>query len=263
MKNAPKAVIYINFLAGQLLFDPRHIWSALIRARDSGKVSQAAFDQIHTDLDQMAIYLGHRDYMLRAAVKQLKLSLTTLADLIPEPWSLPSQHGYGVVGNAQIFAERDRALLAFDSALFEFRSYLELLATFIYRFLVGAGNPPISKVKHSSGDELEVVNKQGKLKTHNFLRHLCDELSCTEDWYVFLSKHRNFFTHNGAPNVAIEDLLVRPPDFEFLIMRTNIHKFEHADPSDYFRLSELQGVVDGVRTLAGAAEEKLVALLDG
>lgn len=145
--------------------------------------------------------------------------------------------------------------MALDSALFEFRSYLELLATFIYKFLVGIGKPPPSKVRHSSGEELEVVNNRGKLNTHNFLRHLCDELSCAEGWYAFLSKHRNFFTHNGAPYIAIEGGLVRPPEFEFLIMLTNIHNFEDAHRGDYFRLSELQDVVEGVKSLARAAQK--------
>jgi hypothetical protein len=190
------------------------------------------------------------------------MSLATLTDLIPESRSIRPRHGYRVVGNDQIYSERDRALLALDSVLFEFRSYLELLATFIYKFLVGIGKPPASKVTHSSGEELVVVGGHGNLKTHNFLRHLCDELSCPEDWYVFLSRHRNFFTHQGAPHIAIEDRLVRPPEFEFLIMRTNIHNFEDADPADYFRLSELQGVVEGVKRLAGAAQRKLVTLLE-
>lgn len=102
VRKTPKAVIHINFLAGELSFDPRQIWTALIRARDSGKICQATFDQIHSGLDQTALYLGQRDYVLGTAVKQLKLSLATLADLVPEPWSIPPHHGYRVVGNGQI-----------------------------------------------------------------------------------------------------------------------------------------------------------------
>lgn len=263
MRKAPSAVIHINFLSGVLLFQPERVWTALRRGQENGKVSKSAAIKLVAHLGNAAIHLAIRDYVLRAAVKQLKESLAVLVDLIPDPWSIPQRHGYRVVGNAQIYAERDRALLAFDSALFEFRSYLELLATFMYKFLLGIGKPPTSKVRHSSGEELEVVDKRGKLNTHNFLRHLCDEVSCPEDWYVFLRRHRNFFAHNGAPYIAIEDRPVSPPDFEFLIMRTNIHNFEDADPGDYFRLSEFQAVVDGVKRLARAAQEKLVILLEG
>ncbi|MGO9272657.1 MAG: hypothetical protein ACLQOO_20885 [Terriglobia bacterium] len=263
MRKAPTAVIHINFLSGLLLFQPERVWTALRRGQENGRVSESAATKLLTDLGNTAIHLATRDYLIRAAVKQLTKSLAALADLNPEPWLVPRRHGYRVIGNAQIYEERDRALSAVDSVLFEFRSYLELLATFMYEFLVGIGRPPASKIRHSSGEELTVVDKRGKLRTHNFLRHLCDELSCPEDWYLFLSEHRNFFTHNGAPYIAIEDRLVRPPEFDFLIMRTNIHDFENAQPGDYFRLSEFQGVVEGVKRLARTAQQELVTLLEG
>jgi hypothetical protein len=262
-QQAPKAVIHINFHSGVLLFQPDRLWTALKRGQENGKVSEQAANELVAALGQTAIHLAARDYVLRSAVKQLKSSLTALTELIPEPWSIPVWHGYRVVGNDPIFSERDRALLAVDSVLFEFRSYLELLAAFIYKFLLGIGKPPASKIKLSSGEELIILGSRGKLMTHNFLRYLCNELSCPEDWYVFLSRHRNFFTHEGAPYIAIEDRLVRPPEFEFLIMRTNIQKFESAKSADYFRLSEFQGVIEGVRRLARAAQNRLVILLEG
>jgi hypothetical protein len=163
--------------------------------------------------------------------------------------------------NLQLFPGHP-LLLALDSVLFEFRAYLELLATFVYEILVGIGSPPARSVSLSSGQALRLVGKRG-LQTRNFLRYLCDELSCSETWFVFLGTHRNVFTHNGAPYVAIEDRLVRPPEFDFLIMRTNIHDFQRADPEDYFRLSELESVVNGVKKLARAAQDKLVNLLEG
>jgi hypothetical protein len=107
-----------------------------------------------------------------------------------------------------------------------------------------------------------MVDKRGKVKTHNFLRYLCEHLSCSEQWYLFLSEHRNFFTHDGAPYIAIEDRLMIPAEFDFLIMRTNIHDFGAADPRDYFRLSELQQVVNGVKKVARAAQGDLVNLLE-
>ena len=220
---APKAIIHINFLSGVLLFQPERVWTALRRGQENSKVSDQAARKLLADLGQTAIHLATRDYVLRSAVKQLKMSLVTLTDLIPEPWSIPRRHGYRVVGKDQIYSERDRALLAVDSVLFEFRSYLELLAGFIYKFLTGIGKPPASKIKHSSGEELVIVGGRRKLKTHNFLRYLCDELSCPEDWYVFLCRHRNFFTHKGTPYIAIEDRLVRPPEFEF-----SRHAHEHS-----------------------------------
>lgn len=260
-RGIPKDVVFINFIAGELLLDPRHLWSALMSATDAGTISRATVDRVHYALDQKALYLAQRDYILRAAVRELKLSLAALADLIPQKWRIKPQHEIRVLRNAKVYAERDRALLAFDSALFEFRSYLELLATFVHVFLVEIGKPPSSRVNHSSGAELQIVGRKAKLNTHNFLKYLCDQLSCPEDWYIFLSNHRNFFTHGAAPYIAIECLPIRPPAYEFLILRTNIHDFKRADPADYIRISEFESVVTGIKTLARAVQGNLISVL--
>jgi hypothetical protein len=90
------------------------------------------------------------------------------------------------------------------------------------------------------------------------LLYLCDRLQLQADWYKFLSLHRNFFTHEAAPYCAVEALPVRPPEFDLIIMRTNIQDFRKADPADYFRVSEFQGIVKGTRLLSAAAQQYLI-----
>lgn len=262
----PKAVIHINFLAETLLFDPRRIWTALTRAEAKGTVSAGATQKIQDDFGQTAICLAQRDYVLRMAVNVLKDSLSSLANRIPDPWTIPEAEPgdipYRVVSGEEIFQDREKVLLAVDSSLFEFRAYLELLAKFVFGVLKGAGFAPPSQKKMKSGKMLTIVTKKGKLSAHNFLLHLCDQLSLDTRWYEFLAEHRNFFTHEGAPYIAIEDRMVRPPEFEFIIMRVNINDFARANPEDYFRLSEFTNIVQGLRELSAKAQGHLVGLLE-
>lgn len=265
MKGPPKFVIHINFLPGSLLFEPTRIWTALRRAEHSGKITPAIQVGLEQSLGQTALYLAARDYILRTAVKELKGALTLFADLLPEPWKIPEIDAngvrYRVVHGKDVFQARDRVLLAVDSFLFEFRAYLELLATYVYGILVGIGQGPSSIEKLGSGESVRITNGK-KFRTHEFLRYLCGRLCVDTHWYEFLVRHRNFFTHTAAPYIAIEDRGVRPPEFDFLIMRVNIHDFAHADPADYFRLSECQSVMDGVRRLAHAVQDFLVKALE-
>jgi hypothetical protein len=86
-------------------------------------------------------------------------------------------------------------------------------------------------------------------------------LGIPKDWYEFLNSHRNFFTHAGAPYCAIEDRMVRPPEFDLIVMKANIHDFVSADPSDYFRISECQSVIEGLRSLSAGVQRYLIDAL--
>ena len=259
MGSPPKFVIHINFLPDMLMFEPRRIWTALGRAEDNGRIPRGTRAQIEQRLGQTAIYLASRDYIMRTAIHEQKTVLEAFGNLIPDQWMMADR--YRVVNTPAAFQARDRVLLGVDSFLFEFRAYLELLAAFVFRVLSKTGQPPPSKHTLPSGEVLE-IRKKGKLQTHDFLRYLCGRSSLPEDWYRFLAEHRNFFTHKAAPYIAVEDRGIRPPEYDFLIMRVNIHDFDTADPSDYFRLSDCTSVVKGVAQLAGKAQELLVNILE-
>ncbi len=243
------------------MFEPRRIWTALRRAEERQFIRAGTRVKLELRLGNTAIYLATRDQILRAGISELRNSLANLAERAPDSWTAPNN--VRVIGENHLNGLRDRVLLLIDSFLFEFRAYLELLAKFTYPVSRAAGLGPPNSVQLTSGECLDIRDTNRKLITNNFLLYLCDQLGVSIDWYQFLRSHRNFFTHKGTPYLAIEDKLVRPPEYEFLVMRTNIHNFAAADPSDYFRLSECQGVVAGVKTFGQAVQAHLVRALEG
>jgi hypothetical protein len=257
MASPPKSVIHINFIAGDLIFDARPIWTALRNAEKGGRVSTGLADRLFQEFGGTAIHLGTRNYVMRRAVEELKSALLDIYNQVPQPWSIPTASDFRVIGGNECERARDRALLAIDSFLFEFRAYLDLLARFAHGVLVALGKGPSQTESLSSGKVVELTSKNGKLKPHAFLLYISDKVSMSPDWYEFLSAHRNFFTHGGAPYCAIEDLMERPPKFDLIIMKANIHDFQKADPSDYFRVSECQAIVTGISHLSRAAQQYL------
>jgi hypothetical protein len=255
MSGPPQSVIHVNFIAGPLLFDARPIWTALRQAENDGKIHAPVPADLMREFGDTAIHLGTRHYVMKRAVEELKSALVDIYNLVPEPWSIPVTHGYRVITGDQA---RDRVLLAVDAFLFEFRSFLELLAQFAHGILTRLGKAPAHIEQLRSGVAVTITDKRNRFHSHAFLLWLCDRLQITTSWYEFLSKHRNFFTHQGAPYCAIEDRMVRPPEFDLLVMRTNIHDFQRAHSSDYFRISECQQVVEGIRDLSAAAQTFLI-----
>jgi len=262
MRARPKSVIQIDFSVGDLIFDSRPIWSALGRAVEQGAVGASVGCGLPQEFGETAIHLATRHYLMQRAIEELKISLTDIFNQVSGSWGTPVIGIDRVIKGADCQRARDRVLLAIDSFLFEFRAYLELLAGFTHGFLVAIGKEPSKSERLSSGRVLQITGKNGELRPHGFLLYLCDKLCVATDWYEFLSSHRNFFTHKGAPYCAIEDRLVRPPKFDLIIMRTNITDFDHADPSDFFRVSECQPIVRGIQSLSRAAQQYLISLLE-
>lgn len=258
MSSAPKAVIHINFLPGALLFDPRPIWSSLNSAASSGKLPALLPQQLGQQLGVTAIHLGTRDYIMRAAARELKAAALAIYNLAPNAHQVSSIR---VLSGSDVEGARDRVLLAIDSFLYEFRAFLDLMANFAYGILRGIGKLPTARQQLSTGKTVRVADKNGRVRPHDFLLYLCDKLQVSSDWYVFLSSHRNFFTHDAAPYCAIEDRQIVPAEYDLLIMRTNILDFATADPDDYFRISECSAVITGVRQLGSAVQKHLVDLL--
>jgi hypothetical protein len=248
MKPPPKSVIHINFDAGPLIFDARPIWAALMKAEKHRKIPVGQATELMGRFGETAIHLGTRHYLMKQAIGELKAALLDVYNLIPEPWSIESVRGYRIVKGGAWDRVRDRAILAIEMFLYEFRTYLDLLAQFVHGVLISIGKGTSPSEKLSSGNTVAITDRKGKLRPHGFLLYLCDKLGLEPDWYTFLSTHRNFFTHQGAPYIAIEDLLVRPPVFDLIVLKANIHDFGTADPSSYFR---------SVRVSAGRGRNKI------
>ncbi len=266
MRKPPNIVIHINFLPDVLLFEPRRIWTALNTAAANGKISSTEAQDLSLRLGETAIFLGQRDYILRTSVRVLRNSLASLTEKIPDLSKIPEldRDGfrYRVLNGQELFKDRDIVLLAVDSLLFELRAYLDLLATFVYEILRGIGKAPQKQETLASGELVTILDGKSKLRPNAFLKFLCDRLSVETSWYEFLSRHRNFFTHEGAPYIAIEPIAIIPQGLEFIIMRKNIHNFSQADPGDYFRLSEFTEVLEKLRKLTGETQRYLVDKLE-
>jgi hypothetical protein len=106
-----------------------------------------------------------------------------------------------------------------------------------------------------------LTDRGGRLRTHDFLLFLCDELHIATDWFFFLSAHRNFFTHKATPYCVVEEIENAPTKYDLLIMRANILDFSTASTNDYFRISECSAVSAGLRRLGGAVQKHLLDLL--
>lgn len=261
MNAPPKAVIHINFLPGELLFDPRPIWTALNSAAAAGRIPAPLPEQLGQRFGGTAIHLGTRIGMMRAAIGELQATILAICNLVPNATEVNSIPNTRVLSGADVERVRDRALLATDSFLYEFRAFLELLSKFAFGVLAGMGRQPPAKQRLSTGKTVTLADKKGNVRSNDFLLYLCDQLNIPIDWYVFLSTHRNFFTHDAAPYCAIEDRLTFPAEYDLLIMCTNVLDFATADSKDYFRVSECAAVVTGVRQLGSAVQRYLVDLL--
>jgi hypothetical protein len=261
MASPPKSAIHINFEVGHLPFDARPIWSALIDAEKEGRVPAGSMNRISGAFGETAIHLATRHYIMRQAVEQLNGSLRDIYNEVRDPWSVPAVSGIRVINSNGCARARDRALLAIDSFLFEYRAYLDLLARFVHGVLSALGKGPSRTETLSSGEPVEITRPNGKLNAHAFLLYACDRVSIPTDWYRFLSSHRNFFTHEGAPYCAIEDLMVRPPELDLIIMKSNIQDFQKAKPSSYFRVSECQAVVTNIVALSASLQQFLIDAL--
>jgi hypothetical protein len=185
--------------------------------------------------------------------------------LLPDPAALQPIHrdgrSYRVVDDEESLELATQLALATDAGLFEFRSYLELLAHFAYSVLKKTDRAPSATVVLSTGDTIDII-RNGKLNTHGFLHYLCERVSQPRDWFDFLARHRNFFTHRGAPYLTIEVLQEQPARYDFLVARKPIADFVAADPKDFFRLSDLNSVIAGVVGLRREVQQYLVGLFE-
>lgn len=237
-------------MVGEILFDARPIWTALRQAESDGKIRPNTASKLSTEFGNTALCIATRHSLIRISIRELNRSLKDLYALVPDPSKIKPHMGFRMVNGAGVDDARDRILLYTDSCLFELRSFLEFFAHFTFGILDGIGKAPPAQSTSSSGKKLTIVNKKRELRSHDFLLYLCDKLNIATTWYEFLQAHRNFFTHQGAPYAVIEDLSPSTPQLNLIIIRTNIHDFTTADPEDYFRISELQDVVNGLIQLS-------------
>jgi hypothetical protein len=262
MAGIPKVIIHVNFLPNMVIFDARPIWSAVMKASRENRLPADAMERISGRWGGTAIHLATRDGIMRMAVRELKTGMKSLCDLIPVTLSAVTLRQLPPLNGKDADNARDLVLFTVDGFLYEFRAFLELLAKFCYGVLSDIGKEPAPKERLTSGREVTIKAARRKIQPNDFLLYLCDQLGVSALWYEFLTKNRNFFTHEGAPYCAVEHLLQAPPAYDVLIMKTNILDFSTASPDDYFRVSDCAKILEGVHQLACAAQDYLIETIN-
>jgi hypothetical protein len=183
MAGSPKAVVHVNFLPTILVFDARPVWAAVLRASREKRLPADAMEYISGTWGNTAIHLATRDGIMRVAVRELKAGMSALCDLVPTTLSIDTLRQLPPLKGKDAESARDLVLLAVDSFLYEFRAFLELLATFCYGVLSDIGKEPPQKHCLAMGREVTIRNGSGKMRPNAFLLHLCDQLNVPILWY--------------------------------------------------------------------------------
>lgn len=74
-------------------------------------------------------------------------------------------------------------------------------------------------------------------------------------WLDILDKGRNFFTHRGAPYVAID---ITSEDNDILILRSNV--IDLSTTNDFLRLSEVDAMIKGLFDAKAIVRNHLIGL---
>lgn len=210
---APRSVIHIDFNPQNVLFNPALVWGELRKVVEADKLSAATEGALKEKFSDIALSIVTRSDLMRLAINELDTSLNELFTSVPpDAPRLPGSNDR-IVNSENVTAARDRVLLHTDSVFFQFRSYLEFVAKFVYGILEGIQKAPAPKQTLSSGNTVSLIGSNGNVITHNFLAFLCDQPPTSGNapqvsarWFSFLSGDRNLFTHGVAPYCAIEEL---------------------------------------------------------
>lgn len=133
-----------------------------------GKISASLPQELGVQFGGTAIHLATRDFIMRAAVRELNAAMVVIRKLVIEAKEIRSIPSIRVLSGRGAESARDQVLLAIDSFLYEeFRAY---------EILTGVGKAPTAKQRLTTGESVELVDKKGKLRPHDFLLYLCDKL---------------------------------------------------------------------------------------
>jgi hypothetical protein len=112
-----------------------------------------------------------------------------------------------------------------DALLFELNSCCELMSKFYAGMCRHIGGNPIED--DQVGTRIKgIIEREGQ----------------DSAWYAELNSHRNFFIHEGAPEIAV-DISSDHDKYDVLIMKENLRSF--SDKNKYFSLADLNIIVDG------------------
>jgi hypothetical protein len=197
------------------------IWTAIINARKDGK-------QLKKDIKikPISLHISTRLNMLPRIIKRINAESRLLFDSIkghdPKYTFTSTKKGYAFTVDDEL---KYNLLLDIDSLLFEINACSELILKFLGSVydLIGT-----ALKKDKIGKKLkQIIRDEGE----------------DESWFVMLDNHRNFFSHDGTPYIAVDVTNESDGLYDVLVLKENIHDF--GDQDKYFRLSDLNKIVYG------------------
>lgn len=226
--------LHIQYLGGDPWVLP--VWSALNAA-----VERRAATQPTDEMRELGIHLSTRLTMLprvyRRISKGAEAIRSSIATRTPDHESTPTHEGYSFDLDENL---KFSFLLDLDSLLFELNSVCELLTTFF-------------ELSHTCAGRSLPDERPGLA-----VKRVLEAAGQDTQWFRDLDRHRNFFSHNGAPYFAVD--LSNPGVYDLLIMKKNLRTFE--DEAAFLRLSALSAMARGFEESRHVIRRHLVGLFN-
>lgn len=210
------------------------IWSAVNSAVSAGRVSE-----LTPEVLQRGGYISIRLNMLPRIIGRINSQCKQLYEKIegrgPEHEFLEKKRGVAFKIDYNL---KYSLIIDIDSLLYELNSCCELMTKLFEDLYKHVGNP--------------IDNNSAGLCIKQILKGAGQD----PRWFTILDNHRNFFMHEGAPNIAVD--LTNAPPYDLLIMKENL--FEFKDPSKFFYLSDLDDIVQGFVVAKPIIQHHLIGL---
>jgi len=227
-----KKWLHIRELGGDPWILP--IWVAVNDAISTGRVSDLA-----PEARQLGGYISIRLNMLPRIIKRINGQCKQLYEKIgerkPEHEFSESHRGVSFEINYDL---KYNLIIDINSLLYELNACCDFMAALFEALHKHAGKPI-------------AMNSAGLL-----IKKVLEDAGKNPAWFVILDGHRNFFTHEGTPNIAVD--LTNAPTYDLLIMKENL--FEFSDTSKFFRLSDLNDIVQGFVVARPIIQRHLIGL---
>ncbi len=209
------------------------IWSAVNAAIRGGRSRN-----ITKRLSELGVHISTRLNLLPHAIRRVNEGTVavnaTLANLSSNHVFLPGLQAQALRIDKTL---KFHLLLDVDSLLFEMNSLYELWSEFFKAFHLHAN---VEMPAASSDQSIRWVLEKGGGSTR---------------WIDELRKERNYFTHRGAPYLAVD---VSRKHYDLVFLRSNVIDLDASN--DYIRLSELNDMVQGFRKAKPLIRDYLAGL---
>lgn len=230
-----KKWLHIRELGGDPWILP--IWAAVNSAVSTGRVSDLA-----PEVRQLGGYISIRLNMLPRIIKRINGQCKQLYEKVGER---KPEHEFSEINSGVAFGIdydlKYNLIVDINALLYELNSCCDFMTSLFEALYKHAG-------KHIK------TNSAGLL-----IKKVLEDAGQNPNWFVILDDHRNFFTHTGTPNIAVD--LTNAPTYDLLIMKENL--FEFSDTSKFFRLSDLNGIVQGFVAAKPIIQRHLIGLYRG